>query len=53
MAGAFFLGDGYGRAPPWNPVKFVDISSTLSVDDILHAFVEQELLPGTGVAPDA
>jgi malate synthase len=31
----------------------MDISSTLSVDDILHAFVERELLPGTGVAPDA
>jgi malate synthase len=31
----------------------VDISSSLSVDDILHAFVEQELLPGTGVTPAA
>jgi hypothetical protein len=31
----------------------MDISNTLSVDDILHAFVEQELLPGTGVAPGA
>jgi malate synthase len=29
----------------------MDISSTLSVEDILHAFVEQELLPGTGVEP--
>ena len=28
----------------------MDISSRLSVDDILHAFVEEELLPGTGVA---
>jgi malate synthase len=27
----------------------MDISSTLTVDDILHAFVEQELLTGTGV----
>ena len=31
----------------------MDITSTLSVDDILHAFVEDELLPGTGVAPQA
>jgi malate synthase len=31
----------------------MDISNALSVDDILHAFVEGELLPGTGVAPDA
>ncbi len=53
MAGAFFLGDGHDRAPPWNPVKSVDINSTLSVDDILHTFVEQDLLPGTGIAPDA
>ena len=29
------------------------ISGTLSVDDILHAFVETELLVGTGVAPAA
>ncbi|MDB5425196.1 MAG: malate synthase [Phenylobacterium sp.] len=29
----------------------MDISKALSVDDILHAFVEAELLPGTGVAP--
>jgi len=29
----------------------MDISSTLSVEDILHAFVEQELLPGAGVEP--
>ncbi len=31
----------------------MDISNTLSVDDILHAFVERELLPDTGVAPEA
>ncbi len=31
----------------------MDISSSLSVDDILHAFVERELLPGTGIAPDS
>ena len=31
----------------------MDISENLSVDDILHAFVEQELLPQTGVAPAA
>jgi malate synthase len=31
----------------------MDISASLSVDDLLHAFVEQELLPGTGVAPAA
>ncbi|MFN9847569.1 MAG: malate synthase G [Alphaproteobacteria bacterium] len=31
----------------------MDISNILSVDDLLHAFVEQELLPGTGVAPEA
>jgi malate synthase len=31
----------------------MDISSSLSVDDILQAFVEGELLPGTGVAPAA
>jgi malate synthase len=31
----------------------MDITTSLSVDDILHAFVEQELLPGTGVAPGA
>jgi malate synthase len=30
----------------------MDVSNTLSVDDILHAFVERELLVGTGVAPD-
>ena len=29
------------------------ITSKLSVDDILHAFVETELLPGTGIAPAA
>jgi malate synthase len=31
----------------------MDIASSLSVDDILHAFVEEELLPGTGIAPAA
>ena len=31
----------------------MDISPTLSVDDQLHAFVEEELLPGTGVEPQA
>jgi len=31
----------------------VDISTTLVVDDLLHAFVEQELLPGTGIVPAA
>ena len=31
----------------------MDISSNLSVDDLLHGFVEQELLPGTGVEPAA
>jgi malate synthase len=31
----------------------MDISSAVSVDDLLHAFVEGELLPGTGVAPAA
>jgi malate synthase len=31
----------------------MDITSKLSVDGILHAFVEDELLPGTGVAPAA
>ena len=31
----------------------MNISSNLSVDDLLHAFVEQDLLPGTGVAPQA
>jgi len=31
----------------------MDISSSLSVDDILAAFVETELLPGTGIAPAA
>jgi malate synthase len=29
------------------------ISKALSVDDLLHGFVEQELLPGTGLAPVA
>jgi malate synthase len=31
----------------------MDITSTLYVDDILHAFVEDELLPGTDIAPAA
>ena len=31
----------------------MDISSSLSVDDLLHAFVEDELLPGTNVSPAA
>jgi malate synthase len=31
----------------------MDISTSLSVDDILHTFVEDELLPGIGVAPAA
>src|SRR5436190_21513244 len=31
----------------------MDVSNTLSVDDLLHGFVEAELLPGTGVAPAA
>ncbi|MBA4793302.1 MAG: malate synthase G [Phenylobacterium sp.] len=31
----------------------MDISNTLSVDDLLHAFVEKELLPGTGVEAGA
>jgi malate synthase len=31
----------------------MDITSTLSVDDLLHGFVECELLPGTGVEPKA
>src|SRR6478735_3019303 len=31
----------------------MDISKTVAVDDLLHAFVETELLPGTGVAPQA
>ncbi len=31
----------------------MDISNTLSVDDILHAFVVEKLLPGTGVAPES
>jgi malate synthase len=29
----------------------MDVSQTLFVEDSLHAFVETELLPGTGVAP--
>ncbi len=31
----------------------MDVNKTLFVDDTLHAFVETELLPGTGVAPAA
>ena len=31
----------------------MNVSPTVTVDDLLHAFVEQELLPGTGVAPEA
>lgn len=31
----------------------MNISKSLTVDDTLHAFVEGELLPGTGVASDA
>jgi malate synthase len=31
----------------------MDLSPNLYVDDLLHGFVEQELLPGTGVAPAA
>ena len=31
----------------------MDISNSLSVDDTLQSFVETELLPGTGVTPDA
>ena len=31
----------------------MNLSPTLSVDDLLHAFVEQDLLPGTGVEPKA
>jgi len=31
----------------------MDVSHNLFVDDALHAFVESELLPGTGVAPAA
>ena len=31
----------------------MNIGSALFVDDLLHAFVERELLPGTGVAPGA
>ena len=31
----------------------MDISNAVSVDDLLHAFVEDELLPGTGIAPKA
>ena len=36
-----------------SPIKPMDISNTLSVDDLLQAFVEDELLPGTGVEPKA
>ena len=31
----------------------MDVSSNLFVDDLLHAFVEKELLPGTKVEPAA
>jgi malate synthase len=31
----------------------MDITSTLFVDDVLHGFVERELLPGTTIAPAA
>ncbi|MBI1199708.1 MAG: malate synthase G [Phenylobacterium sp.] len=31
----------------------MDIGKSLSVDDLLHAFVERELLPGTGIEPSA
>ena len=31
----------------------MDFSSAVSVDDLLHAFVEDELLPGTGIGPQA
>ncbi len=31
----------------------MNISPALTVDDLLHAFVETELLPGTGVSADA
>jgi malate synthase len=31
----------------------MDISKSLWVDDLLHSFVETELLPGTGVTPSA
>ena len=31
----------------------MNISPALSVDDLLHAFVEGDLLPGTGLAPGA
>ena len=30
----------------------MNVSATLAVDDLLHAFVEQDLLPGTGLTPD-
>ena len=29
----------------------MDVTKTLAVDDTLHAFVESELLPGTGIGP--
>jgi malate synthase len=31
----------------------MQITDRLTLDDTLHAFVETELLPGTGIAPDA
>src|ERR1700757_5032861 len=45
-----------GAGPIWTNERSVspmDISNSLFVDDILHAFVERELQPGTGVAPAA
>jgi hypothetical protein len=30
----------------------MNLSDQLSIDPILHAFVEEELLPSTGIAPD-
>ena len=31
----------------------MQITDRLTLDDTLHAFVETELLPGTGIAPEA
>jgi malate synthase len=31
----------------------MDISPALAVDDLLHGFIENDLLPGTGIAPAA
>ena len=33
-------------------VREMNISSALSVDDLLKSFVEQDLLPGTGVSAE-